>query len=303
MGIPLRVLQLEDNPADAELVMHELRKAGYDPHGQVVETREDYLRGLGDELDLILADYNLPRFTAREALELLRARALDIPFIVLTGVASEEAAVEAMKRGAADYLLKDRLARLGPAVQGALEQKSLNEAKRKADAAQQESDRLYRSLFETSLIGLCLTTPEGKIIRANEALLKWCGFSPTEAGRFSILTQALGEDEDLHGLTTEIEAHGFIPQRSTRLRNKDGPASMPWSPPLLSSLKANQPSSGCLRTSPSGSAPNAPCRKARLSSRGCSMRPWMALSPSTPRCASCSSTPPQRRCSGGRHAR
>src|SRR5262245_65329655 len=104
----LNLLFLEDSAADAELVLRELRRAGFDPQAVRVETEQDYLAHLGPALDLILADYSLPQFDALLALHLLRERGLDIPFIIISGSISEEVAVECMKQGAADYLLKDR---------------------------------------------------------------------------------------------------------------------------------------------------------------------------------------------------
>jgi CheY-like chemotaxis protein len=125
---PLRVLILEDQPADAEMMVYALRETGFAPTWTRVDTEVDYGAALDDTLDLILADYSLPQFNALRALKHLKARGLDIPFIVVTG-SIEEAAVECMQQGAADYLLKDRLARLGPAVARALEEKRLRETK------------------------------------------------------------------------------------------------------------------------------------------------------------------------------
>lgn len=134
MLIPLRVLILEDQPAYAELMLYELRRAGYDPDWQRVETEADYCARLDSTLNLILADYHLPTFDVLRALDLLRARNLDIPFIVVTGSISGEQAVDCMKQGAADYLPKDRLASLGPAVTTALEQRHLRAERRQAHA-------------------------------------------------------------------------------------------------------------------------------------------------------------------------
>jgi len=145
MAIPLRVLVLEDRAADAELILHELRQAGFDPDWRRVETEPDYLAHLDPKLDIILADYTLPQFGALRALHLLQECGLDIPFIVVTGSISEEVAVECMKKGAADYLLKDRLVRLGQAVTHALENKQLRlEHKR----AEEERERLMTELAQ-----------------------------------------------------------------------------------------------------------------------------------------------------------
>jgi len=142
MSEPLRVLIVEDSPDDAELLARRLRQAGFDFTWQRVETEADYLAALRDPPDLILADYHLPGFTALEALCLLQGQASDVPFIVVTGAVGEEAAVECMRQGAADYLLKDRLGRLGPAVVSALEKKKLQTEKRQAEEALRELERI-----------------------------------------------------------------------------------------------------------------------------------------------------------------
>ncbi|MFZ6026142.1 MAG: GAF domain-containing protein [Chloroflexota bacterium] len=147
---PLQVLVIEDSPNDAELIIYELTRAGYTVDWKRVTTQEDYVAALGPDLDLILADYNLPQFTALQALHLLQSTSLDIPFIVVTG-SIEEVAIECMKRGAEDYLLKDRLGRLPQAVERALEQRSLREEKRRTDAALQRHNAQLEALYKTSL--------------------------------------------------------------------------------------------------------------------------------------------------------
>ena len=153
MSIPLRVLILEDNPSDAELMLHELRRAGFVPEWQRVETEADYRAALDPALDLILADYRLPQFDGLRALQLLQEHALDIPFILVSGTIGEEVAVECMKQGAADYLLKDRLARLGQAVAHALEQKRLRDEKQRADHALRESEARLKEAQTLGKIG------------------------------------------------------------------------------------------------------------------------------------------------------
>ncbi len=130
MNKALRILLLEDSAADAELNLEELRSAGFDPQWQRVETEADFLAALDTSPDLILADRSLPRFDGLSALKLLRERGLDIPFILVSGMLGEETAVEAIKQGASDYVLKDRIAGLGVAVERALDEKRLRAEKR-----------------------------------------------------------------------------------------------------------------------------------------------------------------------------
>ena len=131
MNLLLKVLILEDVEADALLMVHELKNAGFLPDWIRVDTEKPYLTALASGPDLILSDFNLPQFDAFLALQLMQEQKLDIPFIVISGAITEDAAVEFMKRGASDYLLKDRLARLGQAVIRALEQRALREEKRR----------------------------------------------------------------------------------------------------------------------------------------------------------------------------
>jgi DNA-binding NtrC family response regulator len=130
MPRPLQVLIVEDNPADAELVAYELRRAGFAPFWQRVDTEGGFAAGLRSDLDVILSDYTLPGFSGIRALKMLQKSGFEIPFILVSGTIGEETAVAAMKLGAADYLLKDRLGRLGPAILQATEQARLRRDRR-----------------------------------------------------------------------------------------------------------------------------------------------------------------------------
>jgi DNA-binding NtrC family response regulator len=132
MSQPLKVLIAEDNPADAELLLRELRRGGFEPDWRRVDTEAAYLERLRDGIDLVLSDFEMPQFNGLRALELLKQSGLEIPFILVSGTIGEDTAVEAMKEGAADYLLKDRLTRLGPAVMHALAESQLNRGRRQA---------------------------------------------------------------------------------------------------------------------------------------------------------------------------
>jgi diguanylate cyclase (GGDEF)-like protein len=134
-GRPLRLLILEDNPADAELALHQLRRAGFDPIWRRVEDEAGFRANLDPELDLIIADYHQPSFDGLRALKLLQEAGLDIPFVIVSGAIGEDLAVAAVRQGAMDYVLKDRLARLGTAVQNALEQSQLRRRQREAQRA------------------------------------------------------------------------------------------------------------------------------------------------------------------------
>ncbi len=99
MSNPIRVLILEDHEADAELMVHELRQAGLDPDWQRVDDEPGYLAALEKVTDLILADWSLPQFSGFRALQIMKEKGLDIPFIIVSGSMGEDAAVEAMRVG------------------------------------------------------------------------------------------------------------------------------------------------------------------------------------------------------------
>ena len=129
----LRVLLIEDAPADAEIEIAELRRAGFDVAPDVVDTREQVRDRLGkDSYDIILADYSLPNFRGMDALDIVREKNLTTPLILVTGALNSETAVECVKQGAMDYVLKDHLARLPIAVRRALEDIRLRQERARA---------------------------------------------------------------------------------------------------------------------------------------------------------------------------
>ena len=146
----LRVLIVEDNPLDAKVCIHRLNRAGFEIIPDLIETREQFAERLRtQDYDLILSDYGLPGWTGLGALEHLQRVGKDIPFILVTGTLGEETAVKCIKMGAADYVLKDRLARLPVAVKQALEERGLREAKRMAEEQLKRSNQRITTLLET----------------------------------------------------------------------------------------------------------------------------------------------------------
>src|SRR5437879_12390771 len=148
---PLRVLIVENSRPVAALVLNQVEKAGFIVSADLVETAEEFSLRLGaNTYDIILADYRLPNWAGMDALKLRRHLGQDIPFLLVTGTLGEEAAVECIKEGVSDYVLKERLARLPVAVHRALEEKALREDRARAAQALRESEARYRILAETA---------------------------------------------------------------------------------------------------------------------------------------------------------
>ena len=150
----LHILLVEDTPDDATLIMLQLEQDGLEAEYQRVDSEAALTAALDPPPDLILSDYALPGFSGLRALQIVKERGLDIPFILISGTIGEDVAVNAMKQGADDYLMKDRLARLGPSIQNALNQKHLRKEKARADAALRQSEARYRDIFKTAPVSI-----------------------------------------------------------------------------------------------------------------------------------------------------
>ena len=142
----LRVLHLEDSELDHELALVHLRRAGVQVACRRIESRAEFEAALGEGWDVVLSDYNLPGFSGLEALRMLQRSGRDLPFIIVSGEIGEETAVDAMRSGASDYLLKNNLARLAPAVEHAIEAFETRRARTLADRELQASQRRLSDL-------------------------------------------------------------------------------------------------------------------------------------------------------------
>jgi len=181
MNRPLRVLVVEDSQSDTELLVRVLRKSGYEPLFERVDTAEGMKAALDrGPWDLVLADYRMPQFSAPEALALLKESGLDLPFIVVSGGIGEATAVAAMKAGAHDYLMKDNLARLVPAVERELREAANRAGKRRTANELRESELRYRLLWETATDAILFTDIDGMIRFVNPAVEQVFGYKPEE---------------------------------------------------------------------------------------------------------------------------
>ena len=219
MASPLRVLVVEDNANDVVLLLRQLRHAGFEPDCRHVDNEKDYLRHLGDGFDVILSDHQLPQFSGLRALELLGQSGLDIPFILVSGAIGEDVAVAAMKQGAADYLLKDRLARLGAAVEHALEQARLRRERRRTE----ESLRLFRALVDQSDDAFEVIDPgTGRFVDVNAKGCAELGYTRDEylARRLPDVDPMM-DDEAWQGRVARLREEGSFRGEGAR-RRKDG---------------------------------------------------------------------------------
>jgi phosphoserine phosphatase RsbU/P len=176
----LRVLLIEDSDFDATLLLRILQKGGYALHYQRVESGDELKEALKREWDLVIADYNLPQFSAPEALEMVKNTGRDIPFIIVSGAIGETTAVSAMKAGAHDYLMKGNLARLLPVIERELREAENRKGKRQTKEALRESELRYRLLWETATDAVILFDETGHIHFANPAVEEIFGYKPAD---------------------------------------------------------------------------------------------------------------------------
>jgi len=214
----VRILLLEDNDADAELVEVELRRAGLDFTARRVVTRPDFERALREfHPDIIVFDHQLPQFSGVAALELASALAPHAPFILLTGSLDEETAVEYMKAGAADYILKGRLTRLGPAVRGALERERMKRQLR-------EREEYFKSLIEQAMDIIAVLDADGAVRYASPSVLPLLGYGAEELVGQHVFDLVHPDDV---GPALRVFAEGVATGQGGRLlglqvRHKDG---------------------------------------------------------------------------------
>jgi len=225
LGKDLRILMLEDSPTDGELNAFELREAGFAFTGRRVETKDAFVTELDTfSPDLILADYSLPGFDGQAALQIVQAKYPDVPFVFVSGTLGEETAVESLKLGATDYVLKHNLDRLGPVVKRALREADERLQRKQAEQALRASEERFRALIEqgsdiVAIVGIDATlsyiTPsvERLLGYTPEDLIGESGLAFVEPDDLQYALAALAQLQDLQGALAPIEL---------RVRHKDG---------------------------------------------------------------------------------
>ncbi len=210
----LRVLLVEDNPDDAFLLDRHLRRHGFELEMVRVETASKMLRQLHQpELpDVVLADYNLPSFSGPAALQLLRSTGFDIPFIMFSGAVSEETAVNSMRSGAHDYISKQNLARLIPAIERERNEVVTRRNRLAAERALKASEARFQSLVEALPLGLLISDASGKILYANKAVERLLNYTETDllSGSLRLADISPSLSEHLESLiATEVDFEPF----------------------------------------------------------------------------------------------
>jgi PAS domain S-box-containing protein len=212
MDDTVRVLIVEDIPTDAKLAEREIQQVLPSSSYQRVDTRDGFLEALESfQPDLIVTDYRMPQFDGLTALRLALERAPFTPVIILTGAINEDTAVACMKAGAADYVIKEHLKRLGQAVLRALEDKQLRLERRRAEEALRESEERFRSLYENASVGLYRTTPDGRILMANPAAVRMLGYSSfSELAQRNLEREGYAPDYPRSRFREQVESKGVV---------------------------------------------------------------------------------------------
>jgi two-component system cell cycle sensor histidine kinase/response regulator CckA len=222
----VRVLLVEDSATDAKLVMHELQQHGRRVEFERVETAEAMRAALATKsFDIVISDWSMPKFSALGALAVVKELDPDLPFIIVSGTIGEDTAVDAMRAGAQDYVLKDKLGRLTPAVNRELHEYRERVARRRVEAALVESEGRFRRLAESGIIGITVADVKGNIFEANDAYLNLVGYSREELLSGGVRWVDLTPPEFLpltERATAQLEASGVAPPFETETIRKDG---------------------------------------------------------------------------------
>lgn len=177
----LRVLIVEDSKIEAKFTANQLKKNGYIVVHDRVETEEEMVKALEEhKWDIIISDYQMPDFDGMKALEVFQRYDLDIPFVLVSGKIGEETAVDLMKKGANDYIMKGNTARLVPAIKSHLKEAANRRENRRLEQRLQESEAQYRGFFEHAHVGIFRCAENGALLDANQRLASAFGYETAQ---------------------------------------------------------------------------------------------------------------------------
>jgi PAS domain S-box-containing protein len=233
-----RILLVEDSPDDTYLVTRELEGSGLNFNLTCVATRDAFAAALAQSApDLVLTDYRMPGFCGLDVLHLSRQTYPDVPVIFISGVLGEELAIECLKTGATDYVVKQRLNRIGPIARRAIMEARERRKTRATEEALRESQERSRILFESALFAMAILNPQGGFVETNQAYQRLLGYSAPELGRMSMRNLLHLEDaKEVLALHRELQ-HGLRShyEREVRLISKGG--RIVWVRSLVSMLR------------------------------------------------------------------
>jgi diguanylate cyclase (GGDEF)-like protein/PAS domain S-box-containing protein len=225
MTRPIKVLLVEDRVEDAEMLLREMRLRGLDVDSRRVDTELEYTAALtAFAPDLILSDYTLPGFDGIDALQIARLRRPETPFIFVSGTIGEERAIQALKQGAVDYVLKESRARLVPAIERALREADDRDARRWAQRELEESEERFRFAMHFSSVGMALVAPDGRWLGTNPALCDIVGYAESEllATDVQSITHPDDRDADAFQVRQMLDRAIDTYQSNKRYVRKDG---------------------------------------------------------------------------------
>ncbi len=226
MSSPIRLLLVDDSVTDTKLVVQALRGAGL----EIAFERVDDARAMRGSLekgkwDAVLCDWSMPKFSAMGALSVIKEMKLDLPFLLVSGTIGEETAVEAMRVGAHDYVLKDKLARLAPALEREIRDGAVRDARRRSEASLRVQEARFRALAESGIVGIATAEQTGDFVEANDTFLAMVGYSREDLAARKLRWRDMTPPEFHHlnlSAAEQLRTRGFAAPWEKEYIRKDG---------------------------------------------------------------------------------
>jgi PAS domain S-box-containing protein len=219
----LRVLLLEDNRDDADFVQKTLVDGGLSCHVTLAQTRDEFTNALQEgSFHLILADYVIPGFDGMAALKMVQEKCPDCPFIFVSGVLGEDAAIASMREGATDYVPKHKLSRLVPAAERALREARERRERRRAERKLHQTGQLLQAIFSSAPVAITMVDPHGKVLMWSSAAQKIFGWTAEEVVGHPLPTLLPDREEEFFAILRAVLMGQILTGFETQARKKDG---------------------------------------------------------------------------------